>query len=185
VLRSVHLLPSNRRISGRDDQSSRPPRPVAADFFNDGSSAVDPVTTKSDTGPWRRKLSHELDRDPHSDIGSVSMNQSESVAANVEQRIQPLGTSSCPRSIIRLAHQGKVGAYRSAVRYWVYPTTTGPGMINGQLRTTRSTTTYREATMSALDDVMSRIKGALDGMQTPEKGTCLCPEVQSPKGASI
>ncbi|KAF8226096.1 hypothetical protein L208DRAFT_1367561 [Tricholoma matsutake] len=35
-------------------------------------------------------------------------------------------------------------------------------------RTPRSQTFYKEAAMSALDDVMSRIKGALDGMQASE-----------------
>src|SRR5882762_9297109 len=52
--------PPTEEERGDDDRSSRPSRPVAADFFGENSSSV---TSKSDTGPWRRKLSHDLDHD--------------------------------------------------------------------------------------------------------------------------
>ena len=152
--------PSKEVAQTVDDQNSRPPRPVAADFFNDGQSAGDPVTTRTDTdtGAWRRKLSHEVDHDPHSEIGSTSMNRPEATAPSTVVELKADTLPASPETLLRSPAREKL----------VLSSPQSTAMTNGQQRAPRTTPAYREAQMFAFDSAMSRIKGALDGMQTQE-----------------
>lgn len=139
-----------------EDQSSRPSRPVAADFF-DSSSTADPIASKSDSGPWRRKPSNDLDRQPQSDADAASTKQRKPAAGlpNIEDKADAtvIRPPTVPETL------------PSPIREKSVLPSTGPAMINGQPHAGRIG--YKEAQMSALDDVMSRIKDAMmDGMQT-------------------
>lgn len=149
---------SKDEIQATDDQSSRPTRPVAADFFSDGSSTGDPTTSKTENGPWRRIPSHGLDHQPPSDTNATSTNQPEPTVApsNIEQKadaspVQPLVTPETLPS----PNKGKSLLLSN-----------GSAMVNGQYRVPRANLGYRQPQMSTLDDTMLRIKGVLVGMQT-------------------
>lgn len=146
---------------------SRPSRPVAADFFSESSSSLDPVTSKSDTGPWRRNPSHDFDRDS---LGSnpTFKNQSEVVppSINVEHPVESTSIRPhvTPEATLNPSMRDKTVSHDPQSVVGSSRTAGALPLINGQ-RAPRSTQAFREAAMSTLDDAMSRIKGALDGMQ--------------------
>jgi serine/arginine repetitive matrix protein 2 len=153
--------PPTEEERGDDDRSSRPSRPVAADFFGENSSSV---TSKSDTGPWRRKLSHDLDHDsltsasaPPDQSDIVSPLEQPADTTSVRPHVLPEASldSSTKEKPVFHDPQSVAGPSRIA------PTLP---VINGQ-RGSRPTPAFREAAMSTIDDTMSRIKGALDNMQ--------------------
>ena len=170
-----------------DDRNPRPSRPVAADFFDDNSSTRDPATSKGDTGPWRRKFSHDSDRDLLT-ASPVPKNQPEIVApplsVNAEQRADT--TSDRPQvasEVASDAQKEKTASHEPQSLTGSSRTISALPVISGQ-RASRSTPAFREAAMSTLNDAMSRIKGALDGMQqkaeiSKDPGHSVSGEVQS------
>ena len=150
-----------------DNKSSRPPRPVAADFFGENPAARDAVTSKSDTGPWRRKPSHDFDHDPLPSDPIPKKNQSEIVppSINVEQPTDTTSIRPCvlPEATLDQSMRDKPISHEPPSIAGSSRTVGALPLINGQ-RALRPTP-FREAAMSTLDDAMSRIKGALDGMQ--------------------
>jgi serine/arginine repetitive matrix protein 2 len=135
---------------------SQSSRPVASDFFDDEPELLDLSDTK--IVAWRQRLSHEVlhERDG---INSAAQDNQSGTGSNT------LPTFESSISTKTIDHH---------VQAVAAPT---PG-VSG--RNPRNQTFYKVATMSALDDVMSRIKGALDGMQTSEATK----EVPSPESDS-
>jgi serine/arginine repetitive matrix protein 2 len=142
-------------------------RPVASDFFQDEPD----TSTKTLTGPWRRNIPPETDLDfsqlslpieetanaPQSPEISYTTAVINSVnVASVEA--QPASPLSGQSTSLPNEHNGHISRHTSNL---------------GQQRTSRPTTVHKEAGLSALDDAMSRIKGALDGMQAndPQRGS--------------
>ena len=113
-------------------------RPVASDFFDDTQEAPNPTNTN--IVAWRQKLSQEMLPGPDEDA-SIHLDRDKQSNPTSD----PLPTSEATKSVVDYHVQ--------AVSFQ---------------RTPRAQTFYKEAAMSALDDVMSRIKGALDGMQAGE-----------------
>lgn len=129
---------------------SRPPRPVATDFFEDKDDVPRsaPPHTKSDEGSWRRRTSV-----------SQKSEQEEVQEKQVPKEKPSLEITPAPYEQSPPAHwKGPVSAdgYGRS-----YPEHGQPGHPSLRSPVTPS---YREAPMSALTDTMARIKGALDGM---------------------
>lgn len=128
------------------DPERRRPRPLAIDFFDDDVSSSDPVA-KSDEGPWRRKTEN---------VVTTSETTGE-VEIVVRESIRPLA-SAPPLATRRRLSLSSDDHSRPHSGHTHPPHT--PRSPQGPH--------YREAPMSALDDTMARIKGALVGMQKPE-----------------
>ncbi|KAF7339937.1 hypothetical protein MVEN_01911300 [Mycena venus] len=122
--RETPIVPAASSIA-----STRPPRPSAADFFDDRpprSPEVVPASEKASVATWRRQ-SVAQDSEPTTHTQPVEI-KSSLLAPHAPHAPSP--------------HTN---------------------------RTPRNQPFYKEATMSTLDDVMSRIKGAIDGMQSSER----------------
>jgi serine/arginine repetitive matrix protein 2 len=124
--------------------SAQSSRPVASDFFDDTPDGRDPANTN--IVAWRQRLSQDVLPERDGDVSIHLAGEKQSDPAS-----DPLRTSE--------AISASTDHHAQAV--------TVPSQVVTQ-RTPRTQTFYKEATMSALDDVMSRIKGALDGMQASE-----------------
>jgi serine/arginine repetitive matrix protein 2 len=122
-------------------------RPVTSDFFDDVAAS------KSEIGPWRRSNSTEL-ADDHKNQGERASSDNGHSRDNSEAKV-PDQPEMSQHSVMSSASSNNDATENS----------TAPAT---QQRAPRAPTFYREAAMSALDDVMSRIKGALDGMQAGE-----------------
>ncbi|TBU64802.1 hypothetical protein BD310DRAFT_838242 [Dichomitus squalens] len=149
------------KLVGSEEQSqppvvgptARPPRAVAADFFTEepvDNHRPQPPSPKADEGPWRRRPSFGNGPPPHVEKPPFgdSMRDPAHVTHEPHQPIEHAGTTSVapgPASHEehhrRLSGQHQNGNNKLAL---------GPH--------------YREAPMSTLNDVMARIKGAIDGM---------------------
>ncbi|OCH96653.1 hypothetical protein OBBRIDRAFT_765594 [Obba rivulosa] len=144
------------------DVRPRPRRPSAADFLDDHVPAPRTATypVKSDEGPWRRKPT----------ASAIAAEQTLTVTTQTEvQTLPKLSVQEKPK-----VHIITPDAAESKP---VPPIPSGSG--KGPEETARMhaassavpqksplTPAYREAPMSALNDVISRIKGALDDMHT-------------------
>ena len=135
----------------------RPSRAVASDFFSDGGvhpPRQPPIPSKADEGPWRRRSSVVREQThPPSTEKAVPEPNAEDVLRPVHSAsptessrpsaVSPVTSQSQPSE----DHQRRVsGHYQNGLQ----KPPAGPH--------------YREAPMSTLNDVMARIKGALDGM---------------------
>ncbi|KAH0590389.1 hypothetical protein H2248_000544 [Termitomyces sp. 'cryptogamus'] len=130
--------------SGATNGSSAPQptsRPVASDFFDVEASGTEPLFPPSLSNVPKATRSQDIR--PEGSIREHKTSDSTHLSDSVP--IVTLKTSSSSRD---------------------HSMTTLPPQMS--TRTARSQPFYREAAMSALDDVMSRIKGALDGMQAGE-----------------
>ncbi|THH19734.1 hypothetical protein EW146_g1504 [Bondarzewia mesenterica] len=158
------LIPSSTPF----EAPRRPPRPVASDFFDDRPPAREPpVLSKSDTvSTWRRKSSFstvdgntpaatsatqaessdEMEKD-----GTPGGEVAHSPGSSVDIESAP---SSPPKPHASSDHGPANNSFSQ--------TLVVPPHLSSQ-RSPRSAA-YREASMSTLDDTMSRIKGALNGM---------------------
>ncbi|KAG6381401.1 hypothetical protein JVT61DRAFT_5815 [Boletus reticuloceps] len=127
------------------DRHPFPPRPVASDFFEDAPMHV---VAKTITSPPSER--HTLPIVPEA-----------SVLPSSEQIQVPSSIQTAPTQGVREqdSHRlsGPNGAHTSA--------RTHPSPAAPHHRSSKGPAPYRQVTMSALDDVMSRIKGALDDMQ--------------------
>ncbi|KAH7924004.1 hypothetical protein BV22DRAFT_544887 [Leucogyrophana mollusca] len=122
-----------------ENGGSRPSRPVASDFFEDT-----PPPPKVSADGWRRKGSVELARPS---MSGSALGQEEPRSSG--RRRDSEATTNTSNGDSHVGSQVVIA----------------PPLSSSQQRTPRTATSYREAPMSALDDVMSRIKGALVGMQ--------------------
>lgn len=127
--------------------SRKPARPQAADFFQDDEDASQKVallaTTKSDEGLWRRKVS-PIPEDPVA---------TEQTPEKPKLQISPTLYHASPVTPHDHDRRPKELAPLHPSHSQSHPPIKSP-----------LTPSYREAPMSALDDTMARIKGALDGM---------------------
>lgn len=147
-----------------EGQTPRPPRPVAADFFGDAPPAPEHPVSKSDTGPWRRPQSRDFDRDSFAPGSDFKRRPDSAVAPPPDAGSQVV---SGPTDV-SLSSPGKERRMSSSSQS-VTGSSHAASVNIAQQRPARNAPAYREATMSALDDVMSRIKGALTDMQEVPK----------------
>lgn len=125
--------------------TSRPPRPVAMDFFDDKQSTL--AIASEAEGSWRRQASVV------------------SAVESVDSQIQPAAKD---KPILEITP----APYEPSSSHWKGHgpsdslTRLSPDHATYNHGSMRSPTTpsYREAPMAALNDTMARIKGALDGM---------------------
>ncbi len=137
--------PVNTGVSER-----RRPRPLAMDFFEDERTIEQHA--KSDEGSWMRK----------SDSEPSSQEAAGEVEVVVRERL-PQPPASAP------VHPTSTSRRRLSVSSDDHSRlASGPNNLAYTPRSPQGPH-YREAPMSALDDTMARIKGALDGMQRPEQ----------------
>ncbi|KZT06357.1 uncharacterized protein LAESUDRAFT_192554 [Laetiporus sulphureus 93-53] len=149
--------------------SMRPLRPVAADFFGDSKAAHELTSAAiTDESTWRRKSTHQ----------NHSPERPEIVFATGPKGERPM-TSLEQADILRLPGHSPVSNAHSAIVPYLrhhddharpHPNSNhlaaAPAHhVNGSQRSPL-TSSYREAPMSTLDDTLSRIKGALDGMHS-------------------
>ncbi|KAG1755030.1 uncharacterized protein EDB91DRAFT_1042587 [Suillus paluster] len=145
------------------ERSSHPPRPVASDFFEDSQLQTLPPRPQS-PGAWRRKAPLQHFREVL--VPSALTNQEVAKeTADKPLRDAPVNPAS-PESLREaMAHisPSKCSSIADGSTTYSSNQTTLP---TSPQRLTRPF--YREAPMSALNDVISRIKGALDDMQATE-----------------
>ncbi|KAH7914497.1 hypothetical protein BJ138DRAFT_386877 [Hygrophoropsis aurantiaca] len=151
---SSNVLSASER---KEEGPTRPPRPVASDFFEDASPL-----SKSTTDAWRRKTSADFRRPSRSgsvlsqdDVRSLGKRRDSETATSVSVAAASLSDITAPSTLADTS----IGESHASGQVL-----TVPSLISPQQRTPRTATSYREAPMSALDDVISRIKGALDNM---------------------
>ncbi|KAG5639296.1 hypothetical protein H0H81_004498 [Sphagnurus paluster] len=142
-------------IKGEEREStSQPPtsRPVASDFFDEPPSVPGPPSSATPEGLWRQKSSQETTRTPEKSAEAKTSTKKDlprTVVTEDASRPSDLPLSSPPKSSsISLEQHGQP----QVALVPRHPST---------VRTPRNQTFYKEAKMSALDDAMSRIKGAL------------------------
>lgn len=132
---------------------SRASRPVASDFFDDKPPAgEDAIPAKAEESAWRRKGSQDVGHER-----PVVLVQDD--AASLVREQPPVAGAS---GVVFTTSQKETSEYQHVGQVVTVPPYSGPQ------RTPRTQTFYKEAAMSALDDAMSRIKGALVGMQASE-----------------
>ncbi|KAJ7666445.1 hypothetical protein B0H17DRAFT_1089819 [Mycena rosella] len=142
---------------------ARPPRPVASDFFDDRPSRSPEISPapafheKTNLITWRRQGVPESV--PESEPSNVQPDEGKDRPRN-DVAPEASFTSEAPTGHTKDISLSSVDHHSSS------PVIPVPPHAN---RTPRSQPFYKEATMSTLDDVMSRIKGAIDGMQTSER----------------
>ncbi|KAJ7783421.1 hypothetical protein DFH07DRAFT_787665, partial [Mycena maculata] len=140
---------------------ARPPRPVASDFFDDRPARSPEVAhppaahEKTNVVTWRRQGAQEPEL-PHSPPDESKDRSRSDVAPEASFMSEALSTGSTKDTSLSVDHHSSSPVAAAPV----------PPHAN---RTPRSQPFYKEATMSTLDDVMSRIKGAIDGMQSSER----------------
>ncbi|KAK7064503.1 hypothetical protein R3P38DRAFT_2824912 [Favolaschia claudopus] len=142
----------------------RPSRPSAADFFDDRPPRS-PEVEKTNVSSWRRQ-SIQQDYEP------LSQTQAESGKERARNDMPLHASNAVP------ATPAKDAASAAPTVSPVVP----HGLSPHSNRTPRSQPFYKEATLSTLDDVMSRIKGAIDVMQSSERDhrTSEVPSTSSP-----
>jgi hypothetical protein len=144
---------------------SRPPRPVASDFFDEPSLSRN--ANKESEFAVKRNVPQDsiAPSDVKADIIEQSGSQ-DNDKGNADQSIfldgsfstDTMPTTSMASTKEPLSHVDQEHGGQSV---------NVPLNLNSQ-RTSRNQGFYKEAAMSALDDAMSRIKGALVGMQVNE-----------------
>ena len=151
---------------------SRPPRPVASDFF-DEPSLSDNNAKESEFGVRRKTpqdsivlLDGKADVIEHSDVSSQVVLLQDNDKGNEDQSIFLDGSFSTDTTSITSMASTKEPLSHVDQEHGGQPVNV-PLNLNSQ-RTPRNQGFYKEAAMSALDDAMSRIKGALVGMQVNE-----------------
>ena len=139
-------------------KSSHPPRPVASDFFDDSQRQPLPPRPKSPS-VWRRKAPIQLVRDV---LAPPSSTNREETGGKPSQ--DPPAHPASPK----LFHEKVAHIPASTEDDSTVPSSNQTTLPISPQRLNRPSMSYREAPMSALDDVISRIKGALDNMQATE-----------------
>ncbi|EED81264.1 predicted protein [Postia placenta Mad-698-R] len=155
--------------------ATRPPRPVATDFFDDDiapASAL-PQSARGEEGSWRRRPDRLPDQS--TDIPKLSPSEATGEKATVQ-----IVTSDPPSADV-LAISTIVTESSPSRQDEPYLQTNGhhTGATHNHHAPLRSPLgpSFREAPMSALDDTMARIKGALDGLH-PKEPAPAAPKLQ-------
>lgn len=143
--------------------ATRPPRPVATDFFDDDvapASAL-PQSARSEEGSWRRRP----ERLPNQSTDVPKLSPSE---ATGEKPTVQIATSDPPSADVLAISTVVAESSPSSRQDEPYLQTNGhhTGATHNHHAPLRSplTPSFREAPMSALDDTMARIMGALEGL---------------------
>lgn len=154
-----------------DHQTRAHGRPGAADFFDDDShKRLSHPPTKPFEGPWRRRTSIVADRPP-TDLQPVEEEPTTIVPLLAEKpnlRITPAPHTAPLHRRMSVSSDDFSRSHRDGAP---------PHSAHGQQPRSPLTPSYREAPMSALDDTMARIKGALFGMQKPDVTAHVKPSV--------
>ncbi|KAG2156468.1 uncharacterized protein EDB93DRAFT_913624 [Suillus bovinus] len=144
-----------------NERLPRPPRPVASDFFEDSEPQTLPPRPKS-PNEWRRKNPIEL-------VGEVlapsSSTNQENVKETAENPLRDAPVSIPSPESLREA-MTRISPSKSIADGLATYSSNHTTLPTSPQRLTRPT--RREVPMSALVDVMSRIKGALDDMKETE-----------------
>ena len=151
---------------------SRPPRPVASDFFDEPSLSGN--NDKESEFGVRRKMPQDsvapldgkADVMEHSDVSTQVVLLQDNDRNNEDQSIFLDGSFSTDTTSITSMASTKEPLIHLDQEHGGHPVNV-PLNLNSQ-RAPRNQGFYKEAAMSALDDAMSRIKGALVGMQVNE-----------------
>jgi hypothetical protein len=148
-------VPPGQRADIEIGPPQKPPRPQAADFFQDDEMTQDVSSSsisKVDEGSWRRKVS------PTREVSLLTQ-----IPEKPKLQISPTLYHAAPASPYRKNAPVNVDDVGRPKEYsQAQPSSSHPPPIKSPL-----TSSYREAPMSALTDTMARIKGALDGMHQP------------------
>jgi serine/arginine repetitive matrix protein 2 len=151
---------------------SRLNRPVASDFFDDEPSLSGNNAKESAFGVRRKTpqdstpLDGKADVIEHSDVSSQVVLQQDNDKGSEDQSVFLDGSfSTDTTSITSMASTKEPLSHVDQEHGGQFVNV--PLNLNSQ-RTPRNQGFYKEAAMSALDDAMSRIKGALVGMQVNE-----------------
>lgn len=165
----VHLPSENSSNNTSAGVPSRNLRPLAADFFDNPVPKVDPAMSKSvDSGVWRKKVGvpSEVKNEPTvTSCDNVSMAENDILLDTL-----PLLESSTTKEPL-----GYLDTHGRIVHVPSQQTPQSQRPLRPQ---------FREAPMSALDDTMLRIKGALVDMHSRDASTTTREQdVQSKKSA--
>ena len=165
--------------------TTRKNRPSAGDFFEVQSpEAPTPSTAKSDINNWRRTSlslgSLNKRTDAHTAEGSDSQTAksvltpsiAQEVDAFISNAVRPTGVM---RGIPSVVDGITVPINNRRLPEWKgVDASEGPqsaGVSSGNIRSPRLPPPWREGSLSALDDTMSRIKGALSGLQAKDSAS--------------
>lgn len=156
----------------------RTSRAVASDFFEDKlTSTIAPAPTKTDFGTWRQKVSQDvLEVTPENKASLKSEVENDSPQKKV---LSPRDLSTPPKEPLP-----DIAVSVEAIADAVVKDSLPPHLVSQ--RTPRNQGFYKEATMSALDDAMSRIKGAIVDIHSSDvsKDTT-APESEHLQGRSL
>ncbi|KAG2368173.1 hypothetical protein BDR07DRAFT_112415 [Suillus spraguei] len=146
-----------------NERPPRPPRPVASDFFEDSEPQTLPPRPKSPS-VWRRKTPIEL---VHEVLAPSSSTNQEVAKETGDKLLQDTPVSlpnpeSLRETVAHISPSKSSSIADGSTTYSSNHTT----LPTSPQRLTRPS--FREAPMSALDDMMSRIRGALDDMKEME-----------------
>ena len=157
--------PTSSSIKGR--------RPGASDFFDDRPPPRAPLSpVKSDILSWRRPLSKSMamlpSTAPGQELGTQTMpiftadesTPTKATGAESKPPSSPTVLTTSP-SFKGPSAQGDQSSTPASQSVYVPPAVLA-------LRSPRTLSHFKEAPMSTLTDTMSRIKGALDGMQSQD-----------------
>ena len=153
----------------------RPTRPVASDFFdNELLQRESVVPTRSDVASsWRRRVSVSTSDDHASAMvfdvqhGLETVRESGEASSSDTKLSLPSSTTKPSTDFVEAplpASRNLSSSAEHAPTNTSFPQTLVVPSHPSSQRSPRSAV-YREVSMSMLDDTMSRIKGALDGMQ--------------------
>lgn len=148
-----------------DDRLSHPPRPVASDFFEDSQPQPLPSRPKS-PDVWRRRAPIQLVRDVLAPSSSTNQEVAKEPVDKPSQ--DTLAHPASPEALHEKVAQISLSKCSSTEDDSTVPSPNQSTLPISPQRLNRPSMPYREAPMSALDDVISRIKGALDNMQASE-----------------
>ena len=135
--------------------STRPPRAVAADFFAEQPLVMpqpQPPPSRADEGPWRRPAAFANGHSSHLEKASSAEVVVDVDGAQVASESARSNEPSAPNSAVSPPpwhdeHHRRISGHPQNS---IHKSPQGPY--------------FREAPMSTLNDVMARIKGAIDGM---------------------
>ena len=141
-----------------DVSSHKASRSSAADFFDDNEPALQkvlqPLPSKADEGPWRRRVSP---------VREHPSDQVERLPEKPRLQISPTLYHATPATPYhKVGHLNLEERDRQPKEHGQFYSAQHHAALKSPL-----TPSYREAPMSALNDTMARIKGALDGMHKP------------------
>lgn len=147
--------PSGSVVQAERPQLAKPARPVASDFFQASESR-----SKAEQETWRRAVPPKEANQAAPVTGTIDAKDTpeQSSVSELLPANQPASASHSPvkRPFSEMPPSPSMPTHHAI---------NGQGGVGPRFQRVPSNP-YREAPLSALDDTMSRIKGALDGMQS-------------------